>query len=194
MHKIIFAHIFAFFIFMGMWYYQPSVTGLMEMLLVGMVALETGFIAFYTQNVAFRLLAVLVWLFFYPRTFKGIMTAADTSWGGEGIWTSGAMSAFMVYMACLLFTLIAGTLSLQLILKSFKLNIYTQLSVILLVAILASFTLYFGRTSDLGWQAFIQSPANYFEQLVANFSVSNMPFMIGLSAIQVMLAVLLGDD
>lgn len=194
MHKIIFAHIFAFFIFMGMWYYQPSVTGLMEMLLVGMVALETGFIAFYTQNVAFRLLAVLVWLFFYPRTFKGIMTAADKSWGGEGIWTSGAMSAFMVYMACLLFTLIAGTLSLQLILKSFKLNIYTQLSVILLVAILASFTLYFGRTSDLGWQAFIQSPANYFEQLVANFSVSNMPFMIGLSAIQVMLAVLLGDD
>lgn len=122
------------------------------------------------------------------------MTAADTSWGGEGIWTSGAMSAFMVYMACLLFTLIAGTLSLQLILKSFKLNIYTQLSVILLVAILASFTLYLGRTSDLGWQAFIQSPANYFEQLVANFSVSNMPFMIGLSAIQVMLAVLLGDD
>lgn len=194
MHKIIFSHLFVAFIMMGIWTYQPNVDGLMSGLIMSLITLEMGFLAFHSKNTIFKVVAIIIWCIFYPSNFKILLGVANVSFGGDAIWTNEAMKPFMVYLACLAFALVAATLSAQLILKSFKLNLYVQLVLMPIIAIAASFFLHLERVGSLGWGDFLLSPLNFVSQVLTNLASANIPFIIGLSAIQSMLLILLGDD
>ncbi|MBM7636476.1 DUF1361 domain-containing protein [Streptococcus saliviloxodontae] len=194
MHKIIFSHLFVAFILFGILYYQPAVDGLLVSLILALVTLEAGFLAHHMGGAIMRLVALVIWLIFYPNTFNLLMSVSRVSFGGDTIWTDGSMAAFMVYLAALSFSVIAGALSLQLILKSFKANLYTQFLLIPSVALLTSLSIHLGRTTTLGWADFLLSPVNFIGQIGSSLTIANIPFLIGMTFIQCMFLVLLGDD
>ncbi|MBM7643466.1 DUF1361 domain-containing protein [Streptococcus loxodontisalivarius] len=194
MHKIIFSHLFVAFILFGILYYQPAVDGLMVSVILALVTLEAGFLAHHSGKSILRLLSLIVWLIFYPNTFNMLMGISSVSWSGTAVWTDGSMASFMVYLAALSFSVISGALSLQLILKSFNANLYTQFLLIPAVALLTSLSIHLGQTTSLGWSDFFLSPLNFLGQIGASLTLANIPFLIGMTFIQCMFLVLLGDD
>jgi len=194
MHKIIFSHIFVLIILFGIWQYNPSVEGIMRTTIFSLVAIEMGFLAYYSKNKLFRVLAIPVWCFFYPYTFSALLGVANVSWGGDAIWSVDGMKPFMVYLGSLVFALVAGTLSVQLILKSFKLNLYVQLVLMPIIALLATFSLHVARVTSIGWGDLLASPINFINELISSITLANVPFVVGLTAIQMMMLILLGDE
>ena len=194
MHKIIFSHLFVLIILFSIWQYNPSVDGVMKNTIFALVTLEMGFLAYYSKNNLFKVLALPVWCFFYPSTVASLLSVAEVSWGGEAIWTDAAMRPFMAYLGSLVFALVAGTLSVHLIMKSFKLNIYVQMVLMPIIALIATFILHVGRVTTLSRGDLLASPINFTNELVSSISLANVPFIFGITAIQVMLLLLLGDE
>lgn len=194
MHKIIFSHLFVLIILFSIWQYNPSVDGIMKNTIFALVTLEMGFSAYYSKNNLFKVLALPVWCFFYPSTVASLLSVAEVSWGGEAIWTDAAMRPFMAYLGSLVFALVAGTLSVHLIMKSFKLNIYVQMVLMPIIALIATFILHVGRVTTLSRGDLLASPINFTNELVSSISLANVPFIFGVTAIQVMLLLLLGDE
>lgn len=194
MHKIIFSHLFVLIILFSIWQYNPSVDGIMKNTIFALVTLEMGFLAYYSKNNLFKVLALPVWCFFYPSTVASLLSVAEVSWGGEAIWTDAAMRPFMAYLGSLVFALVAGTLSVHLIMKSFKLNIYVQMVLMSIIALIATFILHVGRVTTLSRGDLLASPINFTNELVSSISLANVPFIFGMTAIQVMLLLLLGDE
>lgn len=194
MHKIIFSHLFVLIILFSIWQYNPSVDGIMKNTIFALVTLEMGFLAYYSKNNLFKVLALPVWCFFYPSTVASLLSVAEVSWGGEAIWTDTAMRPFMAYLGSLVFALVAGTLSVHLIMKSFKLNIYVQMVLMPIIALIATFILHVGRVTTLSRGDLLASPINFTNELVSSISLANVPFIFGMTAIQVMLLLLLGDE
>ena len=100
----------------------------------------------------------------------------------------------MAYLGSLVFALVAGTLSVHLIMKSFKLNIYVQMVLMPIIALIATFILHVGRVTTLSRGDLLASPINFTNELVSSISLANVPFIFGMTAIQVMLLLLLGDE
>ena len=194
MHKIIFSHLFVLIILFSIWQYNPSVDGIMKNTIFALVTLEMGFLAYCSKNNLFKVLALPVWCFFYPSTVASLLSVAEVSWGGEAIWTDAAMRPFMAYLGSLVFALVAGTLSVHLIMKSFKLNIYVQMVLMPIIALIATFILHVGRVTTLSRGDLLASPINFTNELVSSISLANVPFIFGMTAIQVMLLLLLGDE
>ena len=194
MHKIIFSHLFVLIILFSIWQYNPSVDGVMKNTIFALVTLEMGFLAYYSKNNLFKVLALPAWCFFYPSTVASLLSVAEVSWGGEAIWTDAAMRPFMAYLGSLVFALVAGTLSVHLIMKSFKLNIYVQMVLMPIIALIATFILHVGRVTTLSRGDLLASPINFTNELVSSISLANVPFIFGMTAIQVMLLLLLGDE
>ncbi len=194
MHKIIFSHLFVLIILFSIWQYNPSVDGIMKNTIFALVTLEMGFLAYYSKNNLFKVLALPVWCFFYPSTVASLLSVAEVSWGGVAIWTDAAMRPFMAYLGSLVFALVAGTLSVHLIMKSFKLNIYVQMVLMPIIALIATFILHVGRVTTLSRGDLLASPINFTNELVSSISLANVPFIFGMTAIQVMLLLLLGDE
>lgn len=194
MHKIIFSHLFVLIILFSIWQYNPSVDGIMKNTIFALVTLEMGFLAYYSKNNLFKVLALPVWCFFYPSTVASLLSVAEVSWGGEAIWTDAAMRPFMAYLGSLVFALVAGTLSVHLIMKSFKLNIYVQMVLMSIIALIATFILHVGRVTTLSRGDLLASPINFTNELVSSISLANVPFIFGMTTIQVMLLLLLGDE
>lgn len=194
MHKIIFSHLFVLIILFSIWQYNPSVDGIMKNTIFALVTLEMGFLAYYSKNNLFKVLALPVWCFFYPSTVASLLSVAEVPWGGEAIWTDAAMRPFMAYLGSLVFALVAGTLSVHLIMKSFKLNIYVQMVLMPIIALIATFILHVGRVTTLSRGDLLASPINFTNELVSSISLANVPFIFGMTAIQVMLLLLLGDE
>lgn len=194
MHKIIFSHLFVAFILFGILYYRPAVDGLLVGVILALVTLEAGFLAHHTKNSVIRLAALIAWLIFYPNTFNLLMSVSRVTWSGTAIWTNGTMAEFMVYLAAISFSLIAGTLSLQLILKSFRANLYTQFIAVPLVAVMTSIAIHLGQTTQLTLGDFVTSPLHFVSQILSSLTVANVPFLIGMTFIQCLFLMLLGDD
>ena len=194
MHKIIFSHLFVLIILFSIWQYNPSVDGIMKNTIFALVTLEMGFLAYYSKNNLFKVLALPVWCFFYPSTVASLLSVAEVSWGGVAIWTDAAMRPFMAYLGSLVFALVAGTLSVHLIMKSFKLNIYVQMVLMPIIALIATFILHVGRVTTLSRGDLLASPINFTNELVSSISLANVPFIFRMTAIQVMLLLLLGDE
>lgn len=79
--------------------------------------------------------------------------------------------------------------------KSFKLNIYVQMVWMPIIALIATFiSLQSGGKSPLSRGDLLASPINFTNELVSSISLANVPFIFGMTAIQVMLLLLLGDE
>ena len=194
MYKIVWSHLFALGIILGVVYYQSNVDGLMNDVLFALLTLEMGFLFYYFKHVLLRGLVLIFWCFFYPYNLNVLFSVADTSWDTAALWTSNGMKSFMLYLAVLVFALIAGTLSIRLILNAFKLNHYIQVFFVMGIAFFASLMFQILRTLGITWKVILSQHLNIFEQVSKALTTINMPFILGLMVVQVMMFMLLDND
>ncbi|MEX2784385.1 hypothetical protein AB3331_04250 [Streptococcus sp. H49] len=194
MSKMILTHVFAAFVFIALVVYQPAAEGLMASLIFAAVSLEMGFVAQHTKKALFRLPAFLIWCFAYPHIFNVLLGIADLSWDSGVLWTAEGSGPFAAYLAALVFALLAAVLSFRLFLKSVKLNRYLYYFLLPCFTLITSFFIVSGRQNLFAWSTFFNSPAEAFNQLLSQFAALNLPLLLGLTFIQLMLIILLGDD
>lgn len=193
MHKIIFGHIIAVFLVISILVFQPSVDGLLINTVTSFITLELGLMGINSKNGVIRLSTAGAWFYFYPITFYQLFSIASVSWSGNQIWTAGDLPSFLTYLASLLFALAAATVSLKSLMKVLKLGIYTELAIMAMATLYAGFAIHFMRTANAGWMDFIASPLNFVQIVWANMATIDLTFLLGFSAIQMILALLLGD-
>ena len=194
MYKIVWSHLFALGIILGVVHYQSNIDGLMNDVLVSLLTLEMGFLFYYFKQTLLRILTLICWCFFYPYNLNVLFSIADTSWDAVALWTSDGMKSFMVYLAVLVFALVAGTLSIRLVLNAFRLNRYIQIFLVMGIAFLASLMFQVLRTLGITWKGILSQQLNVFELLSKTLTTINIPFVLGLMVVQVMMFILLDND
>lgn len=194
MYKIFWSHLFALGIILSITFFHANTDGLMNNVLFSLLAVEMGFFFYYFKHIVLRVAAFVLWCFFYPNNLNVLFSVADRSWATTVLWTTDGMTSFMIYLAVLVFSLVAGTLSLRMILKPLNLNQYIQVFFVMGVAFAASLMFQILRTLGITWKVIVNQHLNIFEQVTNALTTVNMPFILGLMVVQVMMFVLLDDD
>lgn len=194
MYKIFWSHLFALGIILSITFFHANTDGLMNNVLFSLLAVEMGFFFYYFKNIVLRVAAFVLWCFFYPNNLNVLFSVADRSWATTVLWTTDGMTSFMIYLAVLVFSLVAGTLSLRMILKPLNLNQYIQVFFVMGVAFAASLMFQILRTLGITWKVIVNQHLNIFEQVTNALTTINMPFILGLMVVQVMMFVVLDND
>lgn len=194
MYKIFWSHLFALGIILSITFFHANTDGLMNNVLFSLLAVEMGFFFYYFKHIVLRVAAFVLWCFFYPNNLNVLFSVADRSWATTVLWTTDGMTSFMIYLAVLVFSLVAGTLSLRMILKPLNLNQYIQVFFVMGVAFAASLMFQILRTLGITWKVIVNQHLNIFEQVTNALTTINMPFILGLMVIQVMMFVVLDND
>lgn len=194
MYKIFWSHLFALGIILSITFFHANTDGLMNNVLFSLLAVEMGFFFYYFKHIVLRVAAFVLWCFFYPNNLNVLFSVADRSWATTVLWTTDGMTSFMIYLAVLVYSLVAGTLSLRIILKPLNLNQYIQVFFVMGVAFAASLMFQILRTLGITWKVIVNQHLNIFEQVTNALTTINMPSILGLMVVQVMMFVLLDDD
>lgn len=194
MYKIFWSHLFALGIILSITFFHANTDGLMNNVLFSLLAVEMGFFFYYFKHIVLRVAAFVLWCFFYPNNLNVLFSVADRSWATTVLWTTDGMTSFMIYLAVLIFSLVAGTLSLRMILKPLNLNQYIQVFFVMGVAFAASLMFQILRTLGITWKVIVNQHLNIFEQVTNALTTINMPFILGLMVVQVMMFVVLDND
>ncbi len=194
MYKIFWSHLFALGIILSITFFHANTDGLMNNVLFSLLAVEMGFFFYYFKHIVLRVAALVLWCFFYPNNLNVLFSVADRSWATTVLWTTDGMTSFMIYLAVLVFSLVAGTLSLRMILKPLNLNQYIQVFFVMGVAFAASLMFQILRTLGITWKVIVNQHLNIFEQVTNALTTINMPFILGLMVVQVMMFVVLDND
>lgn len=194
MYKIFWSHLFALGIILSITFFHANTDGLMNNVLFSLLAVEMGFFFYYFKHIVLRVAAFVLWCFFYPNNLNVLFSVADRSWATTVLWTTDGMTSFMIYLAVLVFSLVAGTLSLRMILKPLNLNQYVQVFFVMGVAFAASLMFQILRTLGITWKVIVNQHLNIFEQMTNALTTINMPFILGLMVVQVMMFVVLDND
>lgn len=194
MYKIFWSHLFALGIILSITFFHANTDGLMNNVLFSLLAVEMGFFFYYFKHIVLRVAAFVLWCFFYPNNLNVLFSVADRSWATTVLWTTDGMISFMIYLAVLVFSLVAGTLSLRMILKPLNLNQYIQVFFVMGVAFAASLMFQILRTLGITWKVIVNQHLNIFEQVTNALTTINMPFILGLMVVQVMMFVVLDND
>ncbi|TFH44115.1 hypothetical protein E3305_08370 [Streptococcus equinus] len=194
MYKIFWSHLFALGIILSITFFHANTDGLMNNVLFSLLAVEMGFFFYYFKHIVLRVATFVLWCFFYPNNLNVLFSVADRSWATTVLWTTDGMTSFMIYLAVLVFSLVAGTLSLRMILKPLNLNQYIQVFFVMGVAFAASLMFQILRTLGITWKVIVNQHLNIFEQVTNALTTINMPFILGLMVVQVMMFVVLDND
>ncbi|SEI77418.1 hypothetical protein [Streptococcus equinus] len=194
MYKIFWSHLFALGIILSITFFHANTDGLMNNVLFSLLAVEMGFFFYYFKHIVLRVAAFVLWCFFYPNNLNVLFSVADRSWATTVLWTTDGMTSFMIYLAVLVFSLVAGTMSLRMILKPLNLNQYIQVFFVMGVAFAASLMFQILRTLGITWKVIVNQHLNIFEQVTNALTTINMPFILGLMVVQVMMFVVLDND
>lgn len=194
MYKIFWSHLFALGIILSITFFHANTDGLMNNVLFSLLAVEMGFFFYYFKHIVLRVAAFVLWCFFYPNNLNVLFSVADRSWATTVLWTTDGMTSFMIYLAVLVYSLVAGTLSLRMILKPLNLNQYIQVFFVMGVAFAASLMFQILRTLGITWKVIVNQHLNIFEQVTNALTTINMPFILGLMVVQVMMFVVLDND
>lgn len=194
MYKIFWSHLFALGIILSITFFHANTDGLMNNVLFSLLAVEMGFFFYYFKHIVLRVAAFVLWCFFYPNNLNVLFSVADRSWATTVLWTTDGMTSFMIYLAVLVFSLVAGTLSLRMVLKPLNLNQYIQVFFVMGVAFAASLMFQILRTLGITWKVIVNQHLNIFEQVTNALTTINMPFILGLMVVQVMMFVVLDND
>ena len=194
MYKNFWSHVFALGIILSITFFHADSNGLMNDVLFSLLTVEMGFFVFYFKNIVLRVAAFVLWCFFYPNNLNVLFSVADRSWATSVLWSTDGMTSFMIYLAVLVFSLVAGTLSLRMILKPLKLNQYIQVFFVMGVSFFASLLFQVLRTLEITWKVIINQHLNIFEEAAKALLTINIPFILGLMIVQVMMFVVLDND
>lgn len=183
-------HLFFIIISAGLYYYNLRQPDLVWNMFLALVALDFAILVRSSKNWTIKILAGLLWLFFYPNTFYMVTDIVHMHFTGTVLWERESMILFMLYVPSIFFGVMAGVESLRQIFAGFDIKPYwLRLFIISGLSLLSSFAIHIGRYARLNsWDIFTR-PMVVIQEILEVISWSALPFILGFTFIQIMVLV-----
>ncbi len=193
--KNLLIHLFFAIIAAGMFLYGADNTALIWNMFWALLALDFAILVRQNNHTASKLLITPFWLFFYPSTFYILTEIANLQFSSNTLWEQSSLILFMLYVPAILFGIMAGVESVELIFKGYGIQFYgLRLLVISLLSLFSSYAIYIGRYANLhSWDIFTR-PLVFLNSLTSAINWSTFPFILGFTFMQVMVLVFAVDE
>ncbi|WP_105156987.1 DUF1361 domain-containing protein [Streptococcus suis] len=193
--KNIFIHIFFLIIAAGLKRYGVTAPDLTWNMFLALVALDFAILTNHSKSKVIKIIAGLLWLFFYPNTFYMVTDIVHMHFANTVLWQRESMILFMLYVPSIFYGVMTGVESLRLIFSAFSIQSYWfRLLLIGSLSLLSSFAIHIGRYARLNsWDIFTR-PSLVVSEMIEVVSWAALPFILGFTFIQIMVLVFSIDE
>ncbi|MEI4354797.1 DUF1361 domain-containing protein [Streptococcus suis] len=201
--KNILIHLFFLIIAVGLKRYGVTAPDLTWNMFLALLALDFAILTNHSQSKIIKIVAGLLWLFFYPNTFYMVtdivhMHFANTvlwQFANTVLWQRESMILFMLYVPSIFYGVMTGVESVRLIFSAFSIQSYWfRLFLIGGLSFLSSFAIHIGRYARLNsWDIFTR-PSLVVSEMIEVISWAALPFILGFTFIQIMVLVFSIDE
>ncbi|WP_074412333.1 DUF1361 domain-containing protein [Streptococcus suis] len=188
--KNILTHLFFLIIAVELKRYDVTAPDLTWNMFLALVTLDFAILTNHTKSHILKVIAGLLWLFFYPNTFYMVTDIVHMHFANTVLWQRESMILFMLYVPSIFFGVMAGVESVRLIFSAFSIKSYwLKLFMISGLSLLSSFAIHIGRYARLNsWDIFTR-PTVVIDEMLAVISWDAFPFILGFTFIQIMVLV-----
>ncbi|HEM3717277.1 TPA: DUF1361 domain-containing protein [Streptococcus suis] len=193
--KNIFIHLFFLIISAGLKRYGVTAPDLTWNMFLALVALDFAILTNHSKSKVIKIVAGLLWLFFYPNTFYMVTDIVHIHFANTVLWQRESMILFMLYVPSIFYGVMTGVESVRLIFSAFSIKSYwLRLCLIGGLSLLSSFAIHIGRYARLNsWDIFTR-PSLVVSEMIEVVSWAALPFILGFTFIQIMVLVFSIDE
>lgn len=192
--KLSLIHLFFLVIAFGIRYYNLSGPDLIWNMVLALIALDFAVITVVIKKKLLRVLAGGMWLFFYPNTFYMLTDIVHMHFTSTVLWDKQSLILYLLYVSSILFGVLCGIESFNLITGVLRLNSYIlRLLFIGGLSFVSSFAIHIGRYARLNSWDIATRPMTVIHELVEVVSWDALHFVLGFTFIQVLCLVFLDD-
>lgn len=192
--KLSLIHLFFLVISFGIRYYNLSGPDLIWNMVLALIALDFAVITVVIKKKLLRVLAGGMWLFFYPNTFYMLTDIVHMHFTSTVLWDKQSLILYLLYVSSILFGMLCGIESFNLITGVLRLNSYIlRLLFIGGLSFVSSFAIHIGRYARLNSWDIATRPMTVIHELVEVVSWDALHFVLGFTFIQVLCLVFLDN-
>lgn len=193
--KITFIHIFFFIITLLIKWYHLSGPDLVWNMFLALVALDFAFLTYYFKNNILKLLSGLIWLFFYPNTFYMLTDIVHIHFTATILSDRTSMIYYILYMSSILFGVMCGLTSIQVLFKTYTIKRYElRLLFLSVLSFVSSFAIHIGRYARLNSWDIVTKPQVVVHELLEVLNWNAVPFVLGFTFLQILCLVFLENE
>lgn len=193
--KIAIIHFFFGVISLGIYYYHLEGPDLIWNMFLALVALDFSLIPYFIKNKAVKVVAAILWLFFYPNTFYMLTDIVHMNFTSSILWDKSSLILYMLYVSSILFGVLCGIESVKNIVVTFKVkNYYIRMFFIAVLSFVSSFAIHIGRYARLNsWDIFTR-PTVVIKEILDVISWNALHFVLGFTFLQLLCLIFLDRE
>lgn len=193
--KIAIIHFFFGVISLGIYYYHLEGPDLIWNMFLALVALDFSLIPYFIKNKAVKVVAAILWLFFYPNTFYMLTDIVHMNFTSSVLWDKSSLILYMLYVSSILFGVLCGIESVKNIVVIFKVkNYYIRMFFIAVLSFVSSFAIHIGRYARLNsWDIFTR-PTVVIKEILDVISWNALHFVLGFTFLQLLCLIFLDRE
>ncbi|GAB6885903.1 MAG: DUF1361 domain-containing protein [Streptococcus equinus] len=193
--KIAIIHFFFGVISLGIYYYHLEGPDLIWNMFLALVALDFSLIPYFIKNKAVKVVAAILWLFFYPNTFYMLTDIVHMNFTSSVLWDKSSLILYMLYVSSILFGVLCGIESVKNIVVTFKVkNYYIRMFFIAVLSFVSSFAIHIGRYARLNsWDIFTR-PTVVIKEILDVISWNALHFVLGFTFLQLLCLIFLDRE
>lgn len=193
--KIAIVHFFFGVISLGIYYYHLEGPDLIWNMFLALVALDFSLIPYFIKNKAVKVVAAILWLFFYPNTFYMLTDIVHMNFTSSVLWDKSSLILYMLYVSSILFGVLCGIESVKNIVVTFKVkNYYIRMFFIAVLSFVSSFAIHIGRYARLNsWDIFTR-PTVVIKEILDVISWNALHFVLGFTFLQLLCLIFLDGE
>lgn len=193
--KIAIVHFFFGVISLGIYYYHLEGPDLIWNMFLALIALDFSLIPYFIKNKAVKVVAAILWLFFYPNTFYMLTDIVHMNFTSSVLWDKSSLILYMLYVSSILFGVLCGIESVKNIVVTFKVkNYYIRMFFIAVLSFVSSFAIHIGRYARLNsWDIFTR-PTVVIKEILDVISWNALHFVLGFTFLQLLCLIFLDRE
>ncbi|SDJ11407.1 DUF1361 domain-containing protein [Streptococcus equinus] len=193
--KIAIVHFFFGVISLGIYYYHLEGPDLIWNMFLALVALDFSLIPYFIKKKAVKVVAAILWLFFYPNTFYMLTDIVHMNFTSSVLWDKSSLILYMLYVSSILFGVLCGIESVKNIVMTFKVkNYYIRMFFIAVLSFVTSFAIHIGRYARLNsWDIFTR-PTVVIKEILDVISWNALHFVLGFTFLQLLCLIFLDRE
>ena len=193
--KIAIVHFFFGVISLGIYYYHLEGPDLIWNMFLALVALDFSLISYFIKNKVVKVVAAILWLFFYPNTFYMLTDIVHMNFTSSVLWDKSSLILYMLYVSSILFGVLCGIESVKNIVVTFKVkNYYIRMFFIAVLSFVSSFAIHIGRYARLNsWDIFTR-PTVVIKEILDVISWNALHFVLGFTFLQLLCLIFLDRE
>lgn len=193
--KIAIVHFFFGVISLGIYYYHLEGPDLIWNMFLALVALDFSLIPYFIKNKAVKVVAAILWLFFYPNTFYMLTDIVHMNFTSSVLWDKSSLILYMLYVSSILFGVLCGIESVKNIVVTFKVkNYYIRMFFIAVLSFVSSFAIHIGRYARLNsWDIFTR-PTVVIKEILDVIGWNALHFVLGFTFLQLLCLIFLDRE